>query len=73
MFDRDAFFHNFKGESIGGHNINNLRYADDTVLLAHTEDLQALLNELDIRSRHFGMEISSKKTRGNDFHQKREQ
>ena len=54
---------NLKGVSIGGHNINNLRYADDTVLLAHTEeDLQALLNELDIRSRHFGMEINSKKT-----------
>ena len=50
--------------SIGGHNINNLRYADDNILLAHTEeDLQALLNELDIRSRHFGMEINSKKTK----------
>ena len=54
---------NLQGVSIGGHNINNLRYADDTVLLAHTEeDLQALLNELDIRSRSFGMEINSKKT-----------
>ena len=51
------------GVSIGGHNIKNLRYADDAVILAHTEeDLQALLNELDIRSRHFGMEINSKKT-----------
>ena len=51
------------GVSIGGHNINNLRYADDTVLLAHTEeDLQTLLNELDIRSKRFGMEINSKKT-----------
>ena len=52
-----------KGVSIGGHNINNLRYADDTVLLAYTEeDLQTLLNELYIRSKHFGMEINSKKT-----------
>ena len=34
---------NLQGVSIGGHNIQNLRYADDTVLLAHTEeDLQAL-------------------------------
>ena len=67
------------------HNINNIRYADDTVLLAHTEeDLQTLLNELDIRSKHFGMEINNKKTelmiftkkvysdapKCNDFHQK---
>ena len=52
-----------KRASIGGHNINNLRYADDTVLLAHTEeDLQSLLNVLDIRSKHFGMEINNKKT-----------
>ena len=41
---------------------NNLQYADNTVLLAHTEeDLQPLLNELNI-SGHFGMEINSKKT-----------
>ena len=52
-----------EGVSIGGHNINKLQYADNTVLLAHTEeDLETLLNELDIRSRHFGMEINSKKT-----------
>ena len=51
-----------KGVSIGGHNINNLRYADDTVLKAHTEeDLQTLLNELFSKSKHFGMEINSKK------------
>ena len=46
-----------------GTNINNLKYADDTVLSAHTEeDLQTLSNELDIRSKHFGMEVNSKKT-----------
>ena len=53
---------NLKGLSIGGHHINNLRFAENTVLLAHTkEDLQALLNELDVRSRRFGMENSSKR------------
>ena len=51
-----------KGVSIGGHSINNLRYADDTVLKTHTEDdLQARLNELFSKSKHFGMEINSKK------------
>ena len=33
------------GIQIGGHNINNLRYTDDTVLIAETEeDLQELLD-----------------------------
>ena len=36
---------NMKGVTVGGRNINNLRYADDTVLLAENEaDLQNLLN-----------------------------
>ena len=57
------YLDDLKGESDRGYNISNLRYADDTVLLAHTEeDLQALLNELDIRSKHFGMGINSTKT-----------
>ena len=33
------------GILVGGHNINNLQYADDTVLLAeNTEDLQHLVD-----------------------------
>ena len=33
-----------KGVTVGGRNINNLRYADDTVLLAENKaDLQNLL------------------------------
>ena len=36
-----------KGIKIGGTTLNNLRYADDTVLLAETEeDLQEILNEV---------------------------
>jgi hypothetical protein len=35
------------GISIGGHNINNLRYADDTILIASNEkDLQALIDRI---------------------------
>ena len=51
------------GVSVGGVNINNLRYADDTVLMAKSEeDLQKLVNRLDQISREFGMEINIKKT-----------
>jgi hypothetical protein len=35
------------GISIGGHNINNLRYADDTILIATNEkDLPALIDRI---------------------------
>ena len=31
------------GNSIAGRNINNLRYADDTTLMAESEELKSLL------------------------------
>ena len=31
------------GIRISGRNINNLRYADDTILMAETEELKSLL------------------------------
>ena len=44
------------GVSVGGVNMNNLRHADDTVLMAKSEeDLQKLVNRLDQISREFGM------------------
>ena len=47
------------GLVVGGVNINNLRYADDTVLLATcTEDLQILMTQL--LCKMFGMEIIKK-------------
>ena len=48
---------------IRGVNVNNLRYADDTVLIAkNQEDLLALLSQLDCVSKKFGMQINIKKT-----------
>ncbi len=42
-----------KGIKIGGTTINNLRYADDTVLLVETEeDLQEILNEVNRIGKH---------------------
>ena len=53
-----------KGINIGGVNINNLRYADDTVLLA--EDpmfLQALLTAVNEKGKPYGMEMNIIKTK----------
>ena len=33
------------GIKIAGRNINNLRYADDTILMAESEELKELLDE----------------------------
>ena len=34
------------GIKIAGRNINNLRYADDTTLMAESEDLKSLLTKV---------------------------
>ena len=34
------------GIKIAGRNINNLRYADDTTLMAESEDLKSLLKKV---------------------------
>ena len=50
-----------KGIKIGGTTINNLRYADDTVLLAETEeDLQEILNEVNRIGKMFYMKMNLK-------------
>ena len=44
--------------------INNLRYADDTVLLAETkEHLQEILNEVNRIGKTFDMKMNAKKTK----------
>ena len=53
-----------KGVNVGGHNINNLRYADDTSLLALEEQkLQNLFTTVDDKGKLYGMEINVKKTK----------
>ena len=37
---------------IAGRNINNLRYADDTTLLAESEELKSLLMKLKVESKN---------------------
>ena len=50
--------------SIGGRNITNLRFADDTDALAEEEqELEALIESLDETCTRYKMEISAEKTK----------
>ncbi|GFS05333.1 endonuclease-reverse transcriptase [Elysia marginata] len=52
------------GTLINGVNINNIRYADDTVILAESEkQLQAMLDRIVDKCKEYGMEINAKKTK----------
>ena len=52
------------GINIGGRNINNLRYADDTTLMAETkEELKRLLMKVKEESEKFGLRLNIQKTK----------
>ena len=53
-----------KGVNIGGGNVNNLRYADDIVLLAEAPMfLQALLTVVNEKGKPYGLEMNIIKTK----------
>jgi len=61
------------GLKIGGRNINNLRYADDTVLLAEDENtLQEIVDVVKKESEKFGLLMNTKKTKTMVFSKKQE-
>ena len=47
------------GIKIAGRNINNLRYADDTTLMAESEELKSLLMKVKEESEKVGLKLSS--------------
>ena len=52
------------GIKIAGRNINNLRYADDTTLLAESEEeLKSLLMKVKEESEKFGLKLNIQKTK----------
>ena len=52
------------GIKIAGRNINNLRYADDTTLMAERkEDLKSLLMKLKLESENVGLKLNIQKTK----------
>ena len=50
------------GIKIAGRNINNLRYADDTTLMAETEELRSLLMKVEDESEEVGLKLNTQKT-----------
>ena len=52
------------GIKIAGRNINNLRYADDTTLMAESEeDLKSLLMNVKVESEKVGLKLNIQKTK----------
>ena len=51
------------GIKIAGRNINNLRYADDTTLMAESEELKSLLIKVKGKSEKVGLKLNIQKTK----------
>ena len=52
------------GMKIAGRNINNLRYADDTTLMAESEEkLKSLLMKVKVESEKVGLKLNIQKTK----------
>ena len=52
------------GTKIAGRNINTLRYADDTTLMAENEEkLKSLLMKVKEESKNFGLKLNIQKTK----------
>ena len=51
------------GIKIAGRNINNLRYADDTTLMAESKELKSLLMKVKEESEKDGLKLNIQKTR----------
>ena len=51
------------GIKIAGRNINNLRYADDTTLMAESEELNKLLMKVKEKSEKVGLKLNIQKTK----------
>ena len=51
------------GIKIAGRNINNLRYADDTTILAESKELKSLLMKVKEESKKVGLKLNIQKTK----------
>ena len=49
------------GIKLAGRNINNLRYADDTTLMAETEELKSLLMKVKEEREKIGLKLNIQK------------
>ena len=51
------------GIKMAGRSINNLRYADDTTLMAENEELESLLMKVKEESEKVGLKLNIQKTK----------
>ena len=51
------------GIKFAGRNSNNLRYADDTTLMAESEELKSLLTKVKEESEKVGLKLNIQKTK----------
>ena len=51
------------GIKIAGRNINNLRYAGDTILMAESEDVKSLLMKVKEESEKVGLKLNIQETK----------
>ena len=52
------------GIKIAGRNVNNLRYADDTTLMAESEEeVKSLLMKVEVESEKVGLKLNIQKTK----------
>ena len=51
------------GIKIAGRNINNLRYAGNTTLMAESEELKSLLMKVKVESEKVGLKLNIQKTK----------
>ena len=56
------------GVKIGGRNINNLRYTDDTTLMAESEELKGLLMKVKEESEKVGLKLNMQKKKKRSWH-----
>ena len=54
--------------NIAGRNINNLRYADDTTLMAESEELKTLLMKVKEESEKVGLKLTIQKNSLRSWH-----
>ena len=62
-WDKLGWMKNKTGIKIAGRNINNLRYADDTTLMAESEELKSLLMKVKEESEKVGFKLNIQKTK----------
>ena len=51
------------GIKIAGRNINNLRYADDTTLMAESKEIKSFLMKVKVESEKVGLKLNIQKTK----------